>query len=290
MLVRLLGSGGEGNVYEAVDQDMNKVAIKLSKNFRIDPCPLSRKIREVEIIQQLNSIADSAIVQTLDAFIAPDFAAPNHPCFFQVLEFGGLSLRDYFFHIGANGLLTLPMVKRIMFSGLRALAILEAADVMHRDIKPENLLIDPSTLSLKICDFGLARTDPNSDEEIHFDQMGRREGEFAMKVLKHVLTNKKRPRRLSFYVASTPYRAPEIAVGEKEYHCQSDVWSMGCVFVELLRVWFFQCRDEEVYNPLLFKANCNRGISPYYAIERRFKNVGPEAKHDLVEEFGKVFG
>ena len=72
--------------------------------------------------------------------------------------------------------------------------------IIHRDVKPENLLIDKKSASVKIIDFGLA-----IDEQT-------------------VSTD---------YIATRWYRAPENLLGTKEYSCAIDVFSLGCVIVEL---------------------------------------------------------
>ena len=72
---------------------------------------------------------------------------------------------------------------------------------MHRDIKPENLLINNSDHSLKLCDFGFART----------------------------VTSKNRG-DLTDYVATRWYRAPEILLGEAKYTDSIDIWAAVCVW------------------------------------------------------------
>jgi len=76
-------------------------------------------------------------------------------------------------------------------------------DVVHRDIKPENLLINPDH-SLKLCDFGFART----------------------------VTAKNRG-DLTDYVATRWYRAPELLLGDTGYGKSVDVWAIGCIMGEL---------------------------------------------------------
>jgi mitogen-activated protein kinase 1/3 len=51
-------------------------------------------------------------------------------------------------------------VIKITYNLICALNFLESANIMHRDIKPANILIDPESLDIKICDFGLSRSDP----------------------------------------------------------------------------------------------------------------------------------
>lgn len=73
--------------------------------------------------------------------------------------------------------------------------------------KPSNLLLN-ANCDLKICDFGLARV---ADEEAIAGQ--------------GLLTE---------YVATRWYRAPEIMLSWKEYTRAIDMWSVGCIFAEIL--------------------------------------------------------
>ena len=52
-------------------------------------------------------------------------------------------------------------IKLLIYNLIRAIKFLHSANVMHRDIKPANILIDDKC-NVKICDFGLARTLPQS--------------------------------------------------------------------------------------------------------------------------------
>ena len=75
--------------------------------------------------------------------------------------------------------------------------------IIHRDLKPANILIDKKDV-LKIADFGLART-------------------YSIPV-----------RPYSHEVVTLWYRAPEILLGSLEYSTPIDVWSIGCIFVEMI--------------------------------------------------------
>ena len=86
---------------------------------------------------------------------------------------------------------------------LRGLKYIHSANVLHRDLKPSNLLIN-ANCDLKICDFGLARTGPNQQEF------------------------------MTEYVVTRWYRAPELLLACSDYTSAIDVWSVGCIFAELL--------------------------------------------------------
>ena len=81
---------------------------------------------------------------------------------------------------------------------------MHSANVLHRDLKPSNILLN-SNCDLKVCDFGLARGVDGSEAP------------------------------LTEYVVTRWYRAPEIMLACKQYTKAVDVWSVGCIFAELLR-------------------------------------------------------
>jgi serine/threonine protein kinase len=81
--------------------------------------------------------------------------------------------------------------------------------VIHRDLKPSNLLLNKSC-DLQICDLGLARGYEKEDE------------------LKTEYFPYKR------YVITRWYRAPEVILNASEYSKAVDIWSVGCIFAELL--------------------------------------------------------
>eukprot|EP00009_Paramoeba_aestuarina_P013282 CAMPEP_0201539272 /NCGR_PEP_ID=MMETSP0161_2-20130828/69966_1 /ASSEMBLY_ACC=CAM_ASM_000251 /TAXON_ID=180227 /ORGANISM="Neoparamoeba aestuarina, Strain SoJaBio B1-5/56/2" /LENGTH=315 /DNA_ID=CAMNT_0047946569 /DNA_START=172 /DNA_END=1116 /DNA_ORIENTATION=- len=88
--------------------------------------------------------------------------------------------------------------------------------VLHRDLKPQNLLID-SKGTLKLGDFGLARV-------------------FGVPLKEY-----------THEVVTLWYRAPEILLGCNQYSTSIDVWSVGCIFAEM------------VLKAPLFKGDCEIG-------------------------------
>lgn len=94
-------------------------------------------------------------------------------------------------------------IKYIMKQLIRGMKILHENWVIHRDLKTSNILLNKKGI-VKICDFGLARTLPSPG---------------------NILTQG---------VVTLWYRAPEILLGQDYYKTAVDVWSVGCIFAELI--------------------------------------------------------
>lgn len=95
------------------------------------------------------------------------------------------------------------LVKLYSYQMFRSLMYLTRISICHRDIKPHNILIDPKTNMLVMCDFGSAKRLVPGEPNIS-------------------------------YICSRCYRAPELIFGATEYTNQIDMWSVGCVIVEML--------------------------------------------------------
>ncbi|KAF8396647.1 hypothetical protein HHK36_018271 [Tetracentron sinense] len=90
-----------------------------------------------------------------------------------------------------------------LYQLLRGLKYIHSANVLHRDLKPSNLLLN-ANCDLKICDFGLARTTSETDF-------------------------------MTEYVVTRWYRAPELLLNCSEYTAAIDIWSVGCIFMEIIK-------------------------------------------------------
>jgi serine/threonine protein kinase len=105
-----------------------------------------------------------------------------------------------------------------MFQLCRGVAYCHAQGVLHRDLKPGNLLVDKKGF-LKIADFGLARM---------FDVPPRAYSPGVCLLITVVLMID------DWQVVTFWYRSPELFFGQRIYSWPVDVWSIGCIFYELM--------------------------------------------------------
>ncbi|KAM0929643.1 hypothetical protein ACQ4PT_001657 [Festuca glaucescens] len=92
-------------------------------------------------------------------------------------------------------------IQSYIYQLLCGVKYLHSANIVHRDLKPQNLLLTENATILKICDFGEARISGN---------------------------------HMTRHVGTLPYKAPEILLHSNLYTSAVDIWSVGCIFAELL--------------------------------------------------------
>lgn len=189
-LVRRLGSGAMGVVWEALDERLNRtVAVK---QLLIEP-----SLEQGE--------ADEAVARTMrEGRIAARLHHPNAVSVFDVVDSAGApclvmeyvpsrSLADV---LGERSSLPPEDVATIGAQVASALAAAHAAGIVHRDIKPGNVLLGDNGV-VKITDFGISR----ATDDVTVTKTG--------------------------LIAGTPaYLAPEVAVG-KDPTPAADVFSLG---------------------------------------------------------------
>ena len=140
-LIRKIGSGGMGIVFEALQMSLNrKVAVKLLSNSLIsDKLQREQFENESKIIAMLHH---PNIVKVLSAKCTSE-------CCYYAMEFiDGKGLNHY-------KISDIKNIARIGLQVSKALAYAHSCKIMHRDIKPANLLLDESG-QVHVSDFGLA--------------------------------------------------------------------------------------------------------------------------------------
>ena len=206
-ILRKLGSGGMGVVYEAEDTKLGRrVALKFipEANER-DSQTLERFLREARAASALNHSA----ICTIHAIEEHDGRT------FIAME---LLVGDSLDKVLAAGLLP---INRTVEIGIQLADALDAAHkkgIVHRDIKPANIFVT-ETGAIKILDFGLAKLLPRTD------------GDLA----DHTLDSPANTLLTSpgMAVGTIQYMSPEQARGE-EIDARSDLFSLGAVLYQML--------------------------------------------------------
>ncbi|OQR84960.1 mitogen-activated protein kinase [Achlya hypogyna] len=201
-LIRAVGHGAYGVVIAASDQVTgNAVAIKnIPKTFD-DLIDAKRIVREIRLMRHLRH---PNIVTVLDVMRPPSLAR-----FEDTYIVTDLMETDLHRVIQSKEVLDAEHIAYVTYQMLAALRYMHSANVLHRDVKPSNVLINRDCL-VKLCDFGLARGVPQPR-----DAADATEGE-----------------ALTEYVVTRWYRAPELLLSSR-YSFPIDVWSVGCILVEM---------------------------------------------------------
>ncbi|CAG9332948.1 unnamed protein product [Blepharisma stoltei] len=195
-----VGSGAYGVVVSARDTISGElVAIKkIEKSFEHSTFT-KRTLRELIILRLLEH-ENVCRIKTIQLPLSRDE-------FDEIYVVSELMETDLSSIIKSPQVLSDEHCQFFLYQILRGVKYIHSAHILHRDLKPRNLLVN-SNCDLKICDFGLAR--PFIDD---------------MKI---------RGSQMTDYVATRWYRAPEVLLGYKKYTTAIDIWSIGCIFAELL--------------------------------------------------------
>ncbi|WP_279106112.1 protein kinase domain-containing protein [Gordonia paraffinivorans] len=198
-LIRLIATGGMGQVWEALDTRLNRrVAVKVLKaEFSSDPEFIARFRAEAQTTAKLNN---PGIANVFDYGETPDYNG-GEPLAYLVMELvDGEPLNSVIARLGRLSLTnTLDMLEQ---TG-RALQAAHSQGLVHRDVKPGNILITP-TGQVKITDFGIAKAVDSAPVT-----------------------------KTGMVMGTAQYISPEQATGD-EATAASDVYSLGVVGYEAL--------------------------------------------------------
>lgn len=202
-IVRELGRGGTGAVFEARDADGERAAIKvLLPEWRANEQVVERFAREARVLMHITSpyVGKLFEVGNLDA------SQGGLP--FLVLEY--LEGTDLERVLEARG--RIPFREAFNWCADACEGVAEAHDlgVIHRDIKPSNVFLagygGGGGGLVKVLDFGIAAGDPSGSAKLTANTI----------------------------MGSPAYMAPEQMVSASDVDARSDIWSMGVTLYELV--------------------------------------------------------
>lgn len=149
-IIKQIGSGSYGYVVEATQKSTGKkVAIKRLNKIFDDVVDCKRILREITLLRALSHPNLVNLIEILEPSDLKTFDT-----LYFVLEYAQSDLKKLFkspIH------LELIHIQTLVYGILCGLKYIHSAEVLHRDLKPANILINEDC-SVKICDFGLARS------------------------------------------------------------------------------------------------------------------------------------
>jgi len=195
-----VGQGAYGIVCAAQDEQSSEhIAIKKIENAFEHITFTKRTLRELRILRHLRH---ENLIDVRSIFLPG-----SKEEFEDIYVFSELMETDLASILKSSQPLTDDHCQFFLYQILRGLKYVHSAAVIHRDLKPRNLLVN-ANCDLKICDFGLARVS-FSDKEFQTCPMTE-------------------------YVCTRWYRAPEVLCSWIDYTKAIDIWSIGCIFAEML--------------------------------------------------------
>lgn len=206
-ILRHLGNGGMGDVYEAMDLELGRIALKTIRADIISSQDmLSRFRKEVQFARR---ISDPHICRIHELFVVPGDAGASSRTFLTMELLEGVTLAD---KLSRSGPLSWPEAQKISIQICEGLQAIHREGIIHRDLKSRNIMLgsrNGETCAI-LMDFGLAR-------------------EFA------TLTSATSTEctEAGVIVGTPDYMAPEQFEG-KELSPATDIYSLGIVLYELV--------------------------------------------------------
>ncbi|KAH8020057.1 hypothetical protein MRX96_018533 [Rhipicephalus microplus] len=205
--IEKIGEGTYGVVYKARDRATGRfIALKKIRLENEVEGVPSTAIREIALLKELRH---PNVVRLLDV-------VPCDQKLYLVFEYMAEDLKKHIDRAAScKSSLAVNLVKSYLWQLLQGIAYCHSHRILHRDLKPQNLLIDLEG-NIKLADFGLARA-------------------FGLPL-----------RAYTHEVVTLWYRAPEILLGSRFYSTSVDVWSIGCIFAEMLTLKALFAGDSEI--------------------------------------------
>ena len=189
-----IGEGTYGVVYKA--RSLRDDSMVALKRIRLDQDDEGVPSTAIREISLLKELRHENVVSLLEVI-------HEETKLYLVFEYLDLDLKKHM-DSTPHVLNDRMVVKGYVYQMCAGIAFCHSHRVLHRDLKPQNLLIDTTNNVLKLADFGLARA-------------------FGIPV-----------RAYTHEVVTLWYRSPEILLGVRRYSTPVDVWSIGCIFAEMI--------------------------------------------------------
>lgn len=197
-VLRMLGEGGMGIVYEAQQQiPKRRVALKVIRSHAMNSKLRQRFQREADILARLNH---PGIATIYESGVSADGRTP-----YVAMELiDGVSITEY----ASQHKLGTENRVALLRDVCRAVGHAHSAGIVHRDLKPSNIIVDREG-RVKVLDFGIA-TDTGIDHRTMITQTGQMLG-------------------------TLQYMAPEqVDQSTNESSTRTDVYAIGIIAYELL--------------------------------------------------------
>jgi len=206
-IIRLIGEGGMGAVYEAQQENpQRRVALKVIRPGLAASHTLRRFQQEADLLGQLQHPGIAQIHEAGVAEVTTAAGASARQPFFAMELIRGGTLHEYARSARLGTRERLELVARVCDAVQHA----HQKGVIHRDLKPGNILVD-QTGQPKILDFGVARA---TDADMQTITMQTGVGQL---------------------IGTVPYMSPEQVAGDsRQLDTRSDVYALGVILYELL--------------------------------------------------------
>jgi serine/threonine-protein kinase len=269
-VIRLLGEGGMGAVYEGeqtLGTTKRKVAVKTLHPH------LSRDVKiKQRFEREVGTIAELEHPNTIQVY---DFGSTEEGILYIVMEFlQGKSLADY---IEKGGAMMPDRVAYIMDQVCGSLEEAHGRGIVHRDLKPDNVvLIERAGKKdfVKVLDFGIAKRSKEEDK------------------------NEQKLTQQGMVLGTPPYMSPEQFTG-RPIDARSDIYSLAVMSYEMLTgklpfqadtawEWATQHMTQPPI-PIESMAEGLRAPESMRAAIRRALEKSPDARFQTVKEFNDAF-
>ncbi|KAK0585451.1 hypothetical protein LWI29_028730 [Acer saccharum] len=252
----LIGEGRYGKVYRGqVNNEIvavKKISLEMEEegvpSFALREISLLKKLQHENIIRLLHQKFMETELWLVFEFLDSDLKEhmesgfENDSCMIKVS--GNLCFQKFLYQI------------------LCAVSFCHSHKILHRDLKPENFLVNRCTNTLKLANFGTARSIPEG--KLTPQGIGPPEG------------------TLTPQVVTLHDRPPEILLGSNHYSTAVDVWSIGCILAELVNqetLFPGETENDQLFKIFSVRGTPNEenwpGVTSLVGFQLDFPNQGP---------------